>query len=490
MAAVDLGSNSFHMLVANTVDGHFKVVDRMREMVRLAAGLDHQNRISDEAVERALACLERFGERIRDMPRGSVRVVGTNTLRRARNTDGFLKEAEAALGHPIDIISGGEEARLIYLGVSHGLEDDSDERLVIDIGGGSTEFILGRRFEPQLMVSLHMGCVGMSSDHFPDGVINAGRMRAAEISARQELGPITEHFKHAGRKSAIGASGTNLAVRDVVTQQQWSKDGITRGSLDILRANLIAAGHVDNISLNGLSAERKPVFPAGVAILIGIFEELDIDYMRVSDSALREGLLYDLLGRIHQEDVRDQTVDRLIDRYHIDQAQSRRVSATALEFLGQAAAQWDLGGEENKRTLRWASALHEIGHDISHSQHHKHGGYLLTHLDMPGFARGEQQRLACLVRGHRRKVPQVEFDKLPEPAATPIFRLCIILRLAVLLNRRRGEAQVPTISLKADDGILKMNFPEGWLDGHPLTTADLEQEETYLMAVDFKLKFK
>jgi exopolyphosphatase/guanosine-5'-triphosphate,3'-diphosphate pyrophosphatase len=363
-------------------------------------------------------------------------------------------------------------------------------RLVIDIGGGSTEFILGRHFDPLHMDSLHMGCVSMSAQYFGDGVVNSKRMRAAEIAARQELGPVGAEFRRVGWQSVIGASGTNLAIREVVTAEAWSKDGITLESLYELRAALIDAGRVDKISLSGLPPERKPVFPGGVAVLIGAFEELSIDHMRVSDSALREGLIYDLLGRIQHEDVREQTIEHLIDRYDIDHSQSARIGPTGSGFFDQLAEQWGLGGEESKRLLRWAVALHEIGHAISHSQYHKHGGYLLTHLDMPGFARGEQQRLACLVRGHRRKVPIAEFDKLPKPTAKRIFRLCIILRLAVVLHRRRNEAQVPLIGLDVDERMLRMKFPEGWLSAHPLTQADLEQEALYLKAVDFKLRFK
>jgi exopolyphosphatase/guanosine-5'-triphosphate,3'-diphosphate pyrophosphatase len=489
IAAIDLGSNSFHMIVAETTNGHFKVVDRMREMVRLAAGLGPENNLSDDAVNRAIECLHRFGERLRDFDTDGVRAVGTNTLRKARNGRDFQARAEAALGYPIDVIAGREEARLIYLGVSHGLEDEADLRLVIDIGGGSTELILGRHFDPLTMESLHMGCVGMSAAHFADGEITAGRMQLAELRARQELEPIESHYRDQGWQSVIGASGTNLAIRDVIVANEWSKDGITKASLEQLRDVLIEAKHIDKAVLPGLSDERRPVFPGGVAILLGIFHTFGIDHMRVSSSALREGLLYDLLGRIQHEDVREQSVDSLIDRYAIDRGQGHRVFMTAKSFWSQIGDPEALSASE-ERILRWASALHEIGSAIAHSQYHKHGSYLLAHLDMPGFSRGEQRQLAVLVRGHRRKFPREQFEKLPEPPRRQIEMLCILLRLAVVLHRRRSESQLPKMNIKIEDDKIVLCFPEGWLAEHQLTTADLEQEVLYLRAAGYKLKIR
>lgn len=489
IAAVDLGSNSFHMIVARTETDSFRVVDRMREMVRLAAGLDARNELSEKAIGRALGCLERFGERVSEVPRGAVRVVGTNTLRKARNAFEFIARAEAALGHPIDIISGHEEARLIYLGVSHGLDDEAEQRLVMDIGGGSTELILGRRFEPMYMESLHMGCVSLSSRHFGDGRIDAERMNAACIAARQELESIEAAYRRIGWQSAIGASGTILTVRDIVIGQQWSDEGITRASLDTLRAALLDAGHIDKLVLPGLSDERRPVFPGGVAILIAAFDALGVERLRVSESALREGLLYDLLGRIHQEDVRERTVNELVERYAIDPEQAARVAETAEAMRQQVGEDWDISADDYAHLLRWASRLHEIGLSISHSGYHKHGGYLLTNLDMPGFARGEQRRLATLVRGHRRKLPLADFERLPSPYLPGLLRLAALLRVSVTWHRRRS-GEVPPFTASAEGNTLRLRFPNGWLDQHPLTRADLEQEAVYLKAGGIKLKFK
>ena len=488
IAAVDLGSNSFHMIVAHPQADRFRVVDRLREGVRLAAGFDRHNRLTPAARERALRCLHRFGQRIRHLPHEAVRAVGTNALRMAREADDFLSAAEDALGHPIDIIPGHEEARLIYLGVSHGLADSADLRLVMDIGGGSTELIVGRRFEPQLMESLHMGCVSMSTRYFAEGLIDARRLKAAEIAARQEFEPVEEEFAQAGWQVAIGASGTLLAINDLLRANRWTEqDGITLPGLLRLRDALIEAGRVERLSALGVSVERAPVLAGGLAIVLGAFQELRIERMDVSDSALREGLLYDLMGRIHDEDVRERTVAGLMQRFQVDQAQVTRVAGTAAA-LQAAAGHWVAQDEESVHLLRWAAQLHEIGHSISHSQYQKHGGYLLLHLDMPGFARGMQNRLASLVRAHRRKLPPEEFSGGAEAARD--LRLALLLRLAVVLHRARGAAVPPEVSFKAEEKTLRINFPRGWLDDHPLTRADLVQEADFLKAVGYALKFK
>ncbi len=490
IAAVDLGSNSFHMIVVETDNGHFKVVDKIRDMVRLAAGLDKKNVLDEKTINRAVKSLERFGERLRDMEYGSVRVVGTNTLRKARNSEEFLSRAEAAIGHPIDIIAGSEEARLIYLGVSHGLEDESEQRLVMDIGGGSTEFIVGRHFEPLLAESLHIGCVSMSNEFFPGGEISEENFKQAVLHARQEIEPIEEKYRSSGWQTAIGASGTNLAIYRVVMANEWSKEGITAEALHKLRAALIECGSVDNIDFAGLSSERKPVFVGGVAIVCAAFEALGIEQLRISDSALREGLLYDLLGRIQHEDVREQTVEGLIDRYQIDRPQADRVFISAKDFLLQVTDAWALEDENSLLMLRWASHLHEIGRAIAHSQYQKHGSYLLANMDLAGFARGEQRRLAALVRLHRRKLADSVLATFSEQWREKLSKLTVLLRLSVVLHRRRSVLDLPPIKIKVEGKTVRLSFPADWLDEHPLTKADLSQEAAYLKAASFKLKFK
>lgn len=493
LAAIDLGSNSFHMIIARVVrDGQLQILDRLREMVQLAAGLDDNKRLSQEAQERALDCLARFGQRLRNLPPWAIRAVGTNTLRRAKNADEFLKRACTALGHPIEIIAGDEEARLIYLGVSHALDFDNARRLVVDIGGGSTEFIIGEGAEEgRYRESIEIGCVYYSRLFFPRGVLTKASMRQAEIAARTMLQDIEQQFRRLGWEEAIGASGTIRTVARVVAAQGWCGNGtITAASLAALANLMIEAGHTKHLKLEGVSVERGSVFPGGVAILKGIFESLGIARMTVSDGALREGLLYDLIGRIRHEDVRSRTIADLAQRYHTEQSHAARVKDTAMMLLEAAAPAWKLEEEEHFLSLQWAAILHEVGLALSHSQYHKHGAYLLAYGDMPGFSQPEQQVLAFLVRGHRRKLPVAKLALLPEELRQSTLRLCLLLRLAVLLNRNRSAMILPRLIFKVDENTLKLKFPEGWLVQHPLTEADLVQEALYMKAAGYRLKAK
>ncbi len=488
VAAVDLGSNSFHMIVMQLSDGRLQLVDKIKESIRLATGLDSKNRLSEDSMNRALECLSRFGQRLRDMPKGSVRIVGTNTLRKAKNSTEFLIRAEEAIGHPIDIISGREEARLIYLGVSHSLEDDNNRRLVMDIGGGSTEFILGHHFKPRKMESLHMGCVVFSDKFFKKGKIDSNSMAKAELAALMELETIEKTYRKLGWETAIGASGTILAIRNVVIAQGWSENGITRPALNKLSDYLIDVGHIDNISLQGLAQDRVAIFPGGVAILAATFKSLKIDRMFISDGALREGAIYDLLGRIRKEDVREGTVETLEQHYRINTEQANRVEKSVLGFFKQSKKIWKLRDYEQQ--LHWAARLHEIGTTISYTLYHKHGYYLLSNLDMPGFSRHDQQLLATIVRGHRRKFPLTEVGQLPKPHQTRVERLCVLLRLAVVLHRGQSDIELPEINLAPDQYNIKLSFPENWLEEHPLTKADLKQESCYLNAAGYLLKYE
>ncbi len=488
VAAVDLGSNSFHMIVARLQGSELHVIDKLREMVRLAAGLDDENNLSDEAQQRALACLERFGQRLSAMPAGSVRAVGTNTLRSAHNSDAFIAAAEAALGHPIEIISGLEEARLIYLGVAQSTSGNTAQRLVIDIGGGSTECIIGSGFETRHLESLYMGCVSMSRRFFADGEITRKRWERAVLAAGQEVEPIQARYRRIGWESALGASGTIKAIQAVVREAGWTEAGITLNALDKLAVALIDAGHINKLSLNGLDNERAPVFPGGAAVLYALFKGLEIESMEVSEGALREGLLYDLFGRIRHEDVRDRSANSLAERYHVDLAQAQRVRETAWYCLAAVAEDWELGDdEEAKQFLGWAALLHEVGLDIAHSHYHKHGAYIIENSDMPGFSRLEQQCIAALVRVHRRKFATDAFDNLGANWRGTLARLAVLLRLSIVLHRSRVDTPLPEFELKTKNNALSLRFPEGWLDAHPLTQADIEQEADYLKGVRFKL---
>ena len=487
LAALDLGSNSFHLIVAQQHNGRIQVVDRLKEMVRLAAGLDANDTLSRQAMDRGIECLSRFGQRLRHVKSDSVRVVGTNTLRKARNGWEFISRAETVIGHPIEIISGREEARLIYKGVCYAMGPAPDRRLVIDIGGGSTELILGRGYEPELMDSLYMGCVSMSERFFDDGELKAGRFSAAELAARQELQPVETLYRRRGWDTVIGTSGTINAINDVA-MQRGATDGLTPAALTDITKALISARRIDQVALENLPSERTPVFPGGVAILRAIFEGLGVERLVVSGGALREGLLQELIGRVRHEDVREHSVADLARRYHVDEPHAQKVAETAQTLLVQVAAAWRLGDDEYERLLRWGAILHEIGMDVSHSQYHKHGHYLLQYMDLAGFSQTDKLRLALLVRAHRRKFPVLEFDRSDADERLTLTRLAVLLRLAVVLRRNRIGEPLPRINLQADGERLKVSIPVEWLDAHPLTRLDLEQESEFLEAVPLRLE--
>lgn len=486
IAAVDLGSNSFHMIVARLNGGTVQILDRLRESVRLAAGLEADGKLSVEAQRRACECLSRFGQRLQGLPRDSVRAVGTNTLRKAGNAASLLAAGEQALGHPIVVISGVEEARLIYLGVAHSLADDGAQRLVIDIGGGSTEFIIGAHYEPLYLESLHIGCVSLSRTHFDDGHITPKRFAAAELAAHMELQSIEARYQALGWDVVIGASGTIRSVDNLLKTMDIAAEGITLRYLKQLRDLMIKAEHIKRLNLEGLSQDRAPVFPGGLAILIAVFEALKIDCMQVANGALREGLLYDQIGRIKNQDIRDHSAAILAARNHVDPAQAERVRRTALLLLSQVASRWELAGGIGTRFLTWAAQLHEIGLDIAHTQHHKHGAYVVEHADLMGFALEEQRLLAALIRGQRRKFPVEIFQNLLKKWQQPALYLAVLLRLAVVLHRSRSETPLPQIDIEAENKSLRMTFPPEWLDQHPLTKAELEKEINYLKPAGFK----
>lgn len=488
VAAVDLGSNSFHMIVAQVEDnGYLRVVDRLKEMVRLGGGLDEDKHLKAETQQRAMECLRRFSQRVRDFPHGSVRALGTNTLRQARNAEGFLELASEALGHPIDIIAGREEARLVYLGVAHTVAASGERRLVADIGGGSTELIIGEGFEALDTESLHMGCVSVSQTYFPGGELNAKNWRAAVTAARQELLPFVRHYRALGWQRALGSSGTIQTTDRVIRESGWGERGITLAGLARLRDALLATGRADRLNLPGLSKERAPVFTGGVAVLTGLFEALGIECMEVSTGALREGALYDLLGRIRHEDIRTRTVDAFIARYQVDEAQAGRVANSAAQLFDAVEKDWGLR-EEDRAYLQWAARLHEIGQSVAHSGYHKHGAYLVANADLAGFSRHEQEILALLVRTHRRKFTPRLFESLPRSSRARILRLAALLRLAVVLQRGRGSDEVILGRLAAGDGELTLTLEPGWRERYPLTQADLENEQKTLRGVSIKLE--
>jgi len=488
-AAVDLGSNSFHSVVSRYEHGEFSVVDRQREVVRLAAGLDKNNSLSDKVADRALACLERFGQLLRDLPPANVRVVGTNALRRLQSKHLFLERAEKALGHSIEIIAGREEARLIYLGVSKWSARGDESRLVIDIGGGSTEIIAGKGDTSHLRESLEVGCVVLSKQFFADGQLTKKRFNRAKLAAELAIQPVVKQFRLQGWSQVIGCSGTMKSLAEVMVRSGLSKDGIRRDGLSTLVDKALDAGHIDKLDILGLSKDRAPVFAGGLSIIIALFELFEIDEMSVSDIALREGVLYDLVGRSSAEDIRSVTVAAMLSKWSMDSKHYSKVQDTALIIFRQIAAAWDINNDLFEKMLGWSAQLHEVGLSVSHDGYHKHGAYLIGNADMAGFARRDQILLAALIGGHRRKFPLSEFENLPSTLVTPAKRVAIILRLAVLLHRGRGSQLTSPIKARAVNQKLEIQFEADWLSKNPLTEADLKQEHSWLKAIGITLNF-
>lgn len=487
VATIDLGSNSFHMVLARVDHGEIRILERLGEKVQLGAGLDDQGMLDEEAMQRGVDCLRRFAQLINGLPAGAVRIVATNTLRVARNRDIFINRAKEVLGHPVDVISGREEARLIYLGVAHTLADDAGKRLVVDIGGGSTEFIIGERFESILRESLHIGCVSFGRQFFADGRITAARYGQAYTAARLELMPIEKGIQRLGWEGAVGASGTIRAIGQCLRGAGLSEGEVTREGLQWLKRKVLRASHVDKLDLPGLKSDRRLILPPGLAILDALFDALGVQTMQHSEGALREGVLYEIYGRRQHEDVRERTLTALAERSHVDAEQAARVEAKALSLLGKVADSWGLTDSKHADLLRWAARVHEIGMDIAHSQYHKHGAYLIEHADLPGFSRQEQQSMALLVRGHRRNLPNDERVAEVGEEGPALRRLCMLLRLAILYHHIRGFQEMPALEVKAAGKQLALRFPPGWLKANPLTQADFAQEAQYWAKIGYTL---
>ena len=476
IAAVDLGSNSFHIVVARMEHGEPRVIDRLRDSVRLAAGLRSDGTLDAAHRARALASLARFRQRIESLPSANVRAVATNTVRRLASPHGFLGAAEAALGHPVEIVSGREEGRLIFLGVAHDLPASREPRLVVDVGGGSTEFIIGRGLAPLHTESVQAGCIASTLRFFPGGRLTRKRWQRARSEVGVLLQQFAEDFRESGWQEAYGSSGSAKAVDAVVQAMGLTDDGVTLDALAELREAVLEQGQMDLLRLPGLTEERAPVFAGALVIFEAAFEALGIDHMRVCESSMREGLLWDLLGRAGGSDPRTGSIDALAARYGVDRPQARRVEQTALSLFDQVARAWKLDAEA-REWLSWAARVHEIGLAIAHSQHHHHGAYILRHADLAGFSRQEQQLLAAVIEAHRRKPAKALISVLPQRYRALARHVTALLRLAVLFRRARRTESLPPLELGATSHRLRLAIPGGWLDAHPLTGADLEQEQ-------------
>lgn len=479
-AAVDLGSNSFHMIICRVNDQTVEVLDRVKDMVQIARGMTSSG-IAADAHHRAMECLNRFAERLRGIPPGQVRAVGTKSLRSARNAAFFLAEAERVLGYPIDIISGYEEARLVYTGLFHSVANDDQKRLVIDIGGASTEFIIGHSQDPQLLESLSLGCVAYADKYLSQQHPPPLAMDKAYLAACEEIESIRSTYLRQGWEAVYGTSGTMRAVAELVAE----RDGgavIRAESLDALYRE-VAADREDR--LKSVPKLRRDVLPAGIAILRAIFDEFSIDKIQVADATLKDGLIYDTLGRLNNIDAREAAVSHLQQQYRVDLSQATRVAQSAVQFLRQIDTP-PLPGISRTKILSWAARLHEVGLGISHSSQHNHGYYILRYSDLAGFGRYEQYILSNLVRSHRKKLTFERLDGLDQKAKMAAIPLILCLRLAVILHRRREDLEFQP-KLSGHDGRYTIRFPQGWLDANPLTATGLKQESKHFASLGVEL---
>jgi len=489
IAAVDLGSNSFRLMVGRVeeseVGSQIYPLDQLKEPVRIASGLDEQKMLSAEAIARATEALQRFAERIRSFAPHQVRAVGTNTFRVAKNLKSFLPTLEAALGFPIEVIGGREEARLIYIGVAHDLPGTQGDRLIVDIGGGSTEFIIGTQYEARLTESLFLGCVSYSQRFFPEGEITAEAMKRAVLAARKEIQPIAQQYKETGWALAAGSSGTAKALLELMEELDLTTNSITPEAMRGLGVALLRAGHISTFKSNTLKPDRLPVLPGGWAIMMAIFEELGIEHMQVSESGLRQGVLYDLLGREQHHDVRQVTVAQFMRRYGVDSDHASRVSTLAGAFYHQlSGAQDESWRAQALQQLAWAACLHEIGLAISHDGYHKHSAYIVAHSDMPGFSRKDQLHLSHLLLAHAGKLSKL-LRLFPERHYWPMV---LALRLAVLFYRRRVATVLPSLTLSSSSEKFTLAVAAGWLENNPLTEFGLRQEISEWSKVDLTLE--
>ena len=488
-AAVDLGSNSFHMVIARLTEGRMQIIDRIKERVRLAEGMDGQRRMSPEAMARGLDCLALFAERLTNIKPDQIRIAGTYTLRRASNARDFVREAAKVLNHPIEIISGQEEARLIYQGVAH-TQHIEGQVLVVDIGGGSTELIIGEGFEHKALTSRKMGCVSFTQSFFGNGKLGEKAFNAAVLEAQHQLAPIINQYRKLGWQSCLGSSGSIHTVRDVLQGEEWTDGAITLAGLERLKEEMLKHKRVDQLKLAGLTEERQGVFAAAVAILLGLFTSLPIERMEYSDGALREGLLYEFEERLQHHDIRERTALALSTHYRIDKRQATRVESSVLSLFDALSGPWEMPEEPYRAILGWAARLHEIGLAINYSGIHKHSAYILQNTDLPGFNQDDQALLAALVRFHRKGLKLSELPALPNHDEQTVLRCIRILRLAVAAHHRRQDNLLPEWNVQAAGDQLVVTLPLDWCDENKLLMQNLEKEHRYCHEQGWPLLFQ
>ena len=486
IAAVDLGSNSFHLVVAREVDGTLQILHKEKQRVYLADGLDDKFRLSQQAIDRALIVLKQFAKTLQDFPACNVKVAATYTFRRAKNIHAFLTQANKAFPFHIDVIAGQEEARLIYQGVAHYVHNE-DNRLVIDIGGGSTELIVGKHFKHKLLTSRNMGCVSYTNQFFSDGIINSKRFNKAEIKAEQEIEAIFANYVAEGWKNVIGTSGTIKSILAMVSAQNPHQPCITYDDLLSLKQQFIKAKRIDNLEIEGLTPERQQSMCGGLAILIAIFREFAIAELTYSDFSLREGLLHEMQQKLADKDIRSNAINNVSDRYTVDKAHATRVSDTAIWLYERLKSSWQLNNKDDVALLIWAAKLHEIGLSINSSGINKHSAYIVANSQLPGFTQQEQLILSSLIRFYRKKIKLDELSEFITISQQQVLKLITILRLAILFNQKRQVSQKPNMEISANSTGLFIKFCGNYLQEHTLLQADLELEQRYLKKVGIAL---
>lgn len=484
-AVIDLGSNSFHMMIVQVVAESVQVIGRVKRKVRLAAGLSDDYMLSNAAMLRGWECLNLFAERLQDIPKSNIKIAGTATLRLAKNVDVFINKANTILGQQINIISGDEEAKTIYKGVSY-TSSSKLKRLVIDIGGASTELIAGNGDTPEVCNSLNVGCVTFLQKYFPNGELSEKNFMDAIAAAEVEIGKIRDEYKDFNWQEEVGASGTVQAIQEILIHQGFDEI-ITLGRLISIMQQGITYGSIDNLSIPGLVQERRLVFPSGLAILIAIFRQLNLSGMTLAGGALREGLLYSMLPELTKQNVRERTLNSVMTRYHVDVMHARRVAGVAVDLASQSSSIWNMDQFDALDILRSAALLHEVGLQVAYKDQQKHAGYILTNTNLPGFTEAQKKLLTALVSNHKDDINQLSLSKQSSTSVLLACRLTRILRVAVVLSLRRADEVLPVVSLTVDGETMKLLLPKGWLSSNPLTEAELLQEANYQAEHNWKL---
>jgi len=490
VAALDIGSNSFHLVVARIVAGSVQILHRVKQKVRLGDGLGSDGELSAVAMQRGLDTLKVIAESLQGFEPECVRVVATHALRKASNAKEFLKAAKKVFPFPIEIISGAEEARLIYLGVAH-TNHQEGQRLVVDIGGGSTEFIIGEGFETRVLRSLQMGCVSYTNRFFKQGELKPKAFNKAITSAQQELEMIDRKYKQIGWNTCIGTSGTIKIIIELAAQLDSTnrENHVCLTDLLTLMDLCCAAGNSKDLQLQGLTDDRRPVFAAGLCILIAAFKSLQIQEMEFSQDALREGVLYEMEEHLTHPDIRQRSAESLATRYDVDVDQAKRVLATTMDLYQQCKKPWSIDNKELKNMLAWSALLHEVGLQINTRGIQRHSGYILQNIELPGFGQEQQNLLATLTRFYRKKIKVSEIPEFTLLAQDQVYKLIALLRLGVLLNIKRQDGILPELCLTAEIDTLHIKFPDKWLEHKPLFAADIEQECVYIQELGLNLSY-